>query len=105
MFYIASFYPEENIPKRVNMPRDWRPQTAPLMTEWAGQVEPGHPHPEYPRPGLVRDTWISLNGLWDLQISGYINNMFSVLMLIPFVKEQQLRVSWFPSVLSLPCPG
>ena len=49
---------------------DWRPQTAPLMTRWAALVTPESPHPEYPRPTLVRHHWLSLNGLWDLQISG-----------------------------------
>ena len=52
------------------MSADWRPQTGPLMTRWAARVTPEGPHPEYPRPQLVRPHWRSLNGLWDLQISG-----------------------------------
>lgn len=58
------------------MSGDWRPQTAPLMTRWAGQVTPEAPHPEYPRPQLVRTHWLSLNGLWDLQISGSVVNTY-----------------------------
>ena len=58
------------------MSGDWRPQTAPLMTRWAGQVTPEAPHPEYPRPQLVRQHWLSLNGLWDLQISGSVVNTY-----------------------------
>ncbi|MBS0206698.1 MAG: hypothetical protein JSS49_27795 [Planctomycetes bacterium] len=47
---------------------DWKPQPAPLMTKWAAQVNPDAPLPEYPRPQLVRDHWMNLNGLWDYAI-------------------------------------
>ena len=46
----------------------WRPQVAPLMTRWASDVNPDHPHPEYPRPQMVRDQWMSLNGVWNLEV-------------------------------------
>lgn len=47
---------------------EWKPQTAPLMTQWAADVKPDAPLPEYPRPQLVRDQWLNLNGLWDYAI-------------------------------------
>ena len=36
-----------------------------LVTRWAQDVDPRAPHPEYPRPQLVRPEWAPLNGLWD----------------------------------------
>jgi hypothetical protein len=45
----------------------WRPKTAPLMTRWAAQVDPQNPLPEYPRPQMVRDQWLNLNGIWEWQ--------------------------------------
>ncbi|WP_111669540.1 glycoside hydrolase family 2 protein [Algoriphagus litoralis] len=39
-----------------------------LKTPWSDQVDPTHPHPEYPEPQLVRDKWQSLNGPWDFAI-------------------------------------
>ena len=47
---------------------DWTPQPAPLMTKWAADVKPDAPLPEYPRPQLVREHWMNLNGLWDYAI-------------------------------------
>ena len=35
------------------------------MTRWGRQVTPDRVHPEYPRPQLVRDEWLNLNGLWQ----------------------------------------
>jgi hypothetical protein len=47
---------------------DWKPMQAPLMTQWAKDVDPAKPHPEYPRPQMVRKDWLNLNGLWDYAI-------------------------------------
>jgi hypothetical protein len=46
----------------------WRAVTGHLMTPWADDVDPRQPLPEYPRPQLVRDEWVNLNGLWDYAI-------------------------------------
>ena len=44
----------------------WKiPTGAPLLTKWAKDVSPAHPLPEYPRPQLVREDWLNLNGLWE----------------------------------------
>ena len=40
-----------------------------LNTPWTADVDPHLPHPEYPRPQLVRDSWQNLNGLWDYAIT------------------------------------
>ena len=38
------------------------------MTRWAKDVSPDNAHPEYPRPQMVREDWLNLNGLWDYAI-------------------------------------
>ncbi len=48
---------------------EWSPQRGPLLTEWAKDVSPHNVLPEYPRPQMVRDRWMNLNGLWDYQIT------------------------------------
>ena len=47
---------------------DWQPKKSPLMTRWAKDVSPEKVHPEYPRPQMVREKWVNLNGLWDYAI-------------------------------------
>ena len=47
----------------------WAPAGDKIMTEWAGQVDPANPLPEYPRPQLVRADWHNLNGLWDYAVT------------------------------------
>lgn len=47
---------------------DWQPKKAPVMTRWAKDVSPEKVHSEYPRPQMVREKWVNLNGLWDYQI-------------------------------------
>ena len=47
---------------------DWQPKKAPLMTRWAKDVSSEKVHPEYPRPQMVREKWVNLNGLWDYAI-------------------------------------
>ncbi len=43
----------------------WKPAPTPLSTQWAAQVEPAHPLPEYPRPQMTREKWQNLNGPWQ----------------------------------------
>jgi beta-galactosidase/beta-glucuronidase len=46
----------------------WQPAECPVPTRWLADVDPEMPWPSYPRPQMVRDEWISLNGLWDYSI-------------------------------------
>ncbi len=39
-----------------------------LRTPWADTVDLDAPLPDYPRPELVRERWLSLNGRWDYAI-------------------------------------
>ena len=46
----------------------WQPVEGRIMTQWAEQVSPENALPEYPRPAMVREHWLNLNGLWDYAI-------------------------------------
>lgn len=47
---------------------DWKPAEGILLSKFAKDVDPSQPLPEYPRPQMVRDSWVNLNGLWDYAI-------------------------------------
>jgi hypothetical protein len=71
----------------------WQPARAPLMTRWAVEVSPTNAWPEYPRPQLVRQDWINLNGLWDYAITAdSVDNppTYTGKILVPFPVESAL---------------
>jgi beta-galactosidase/beta-glucuronidase len=47
----------------------WNPVGDKIKTAWSSQVDSTTPWPEYPRPTLVRQQWLNLNGLWDYAIT------------------------------------
>ncbi len=47
--------------------QEWVPKKALLMSKFAQDVKPDNVLPEYPRPQLVRQKWMNLNGLWQFQ--------------------------------------
>jgi hypothetical protein len=68
-------------------------QAPPLLTKWAADVDPHNVLPEYPRPGLVRERWQSLNGYWEYAIrpSGTLPpEAFDGRILVPFPLESVL---------------
>jgi hypothetical protein len=47
----------------------WTLADNPILTKWATDVDPLKPWLQYPRPDMVRNKWINLNGLWDYAIT------------------------------------
>ena len=47
----------------------WQPAKGRLMTRWGKKVSPENVRREYPRPQMVREDWLNLNGLWQYAIS------------------------------------
>jgi hypothetical protein len=71
----------------------WRPAEGPLMTQWAKDISPENVHPEYPRPQMVRQDWMNLNGLWDYAIRPKDQQQpeeFDGQILVPFPIESAL---------------
>ena len=46
----------------------WQPAGNRIATEWKAEVNPENAWKEYPRPQLVRNKWMNLNGLWQYAI-------------------------------------
>jgi hypothetical protein len=47
----------------------WTKKEAPVTTPWFDEVSPVNALPEYPRPTMVRERWLNLNGLWNYAIT------------------------------------
>jgi hypothetical protein len=72
---------------------EWKPAEGPLLTRWAKEVSPDNALPEYPRPQMVRDPWLNLNGLWDYKIvpeDAAEPDDFEGQILVPFPVESAL---------------
>ena len=65
---------------------DWQPADGPLKTRWAKDVSPANALPEYPRPQMVRQDWLNLNGLWDIKLG----ESPEVKILVPYPIESAL---------------
>lgn len=75
--------------------QEWKPAGDKIRTTWAEKIDPAHPHPEYPRPQLVRrDNWQNLNGLWEYAITDQsataVPNNWEGQILVPFAIESAL---------------
>jgi len=71
----------------------WQPIRGRLMTKWARNVTPDDVHPEYPRPQMVREQWLNLNGLWEYAIrtrDEVVPEVFDGNILVPFAVESAL---------------
>ncbi|MBX3253055.1 MAG: beta-galactosidase [Chitinophagaceae bacterium] len=95
----------------------WQPVSGKIMTEWAAQVDPANPLPEYPRPQLTRKSWINLNGLWQYSIlpkqsADNQPTSFDGNILVPFAVESALSgvgktvgkdsVLWYKRTIEMP---
>lgn len=70
LLLLLVFVAVHSVPLSAQPQGEWQPAESPLLTEWADDINPDSPLPEYPRPKMRRDHWTNLNGLWDFQISG-----------------------------------
>ncbi|MBN1844631.1 MAG: hypothetical protein JW810_03035, partial [Sedimentisphaerales bacterium] len=52
---------------RFQTPQTWAMKQANLMTRWSADIDPNAILPEYPRPQMVREDWLNLNGIWQYQ--------------------------------------
>ena len=70
----------------------WSPVGNNIKTEWAAKVDPSNPLPEYPRPQMVRNDWVNLNGLWNYAITESSAKTFKSegRILVPFAVESSL---------------
>ena len=94
--------------------RAWQMKQAPLMTDWAQQVNTNAPLPEYPRPQMVRSNWLNLNGIWQFQSGNSndpvpTNQVLSSEILVPFPMEsaisgvkQYYPRSWYRRAFTVP---
>jgi beta-galactosidase/beta-glucuronidase len=96
--------------------QSWSVVPGKLTTSWTARVDPQHPLPEYPRPQLVRSSWMNLNGLWQYSIlpnsTEVIPAAFSGNILVPFAVESSLSgvaktvgkdsVIWYQRTFEIP---
>ena len=85
-----------------------------LKTRWADEAMCDMPLPEYPRPQMVREDWVNLNGMFDFAITGDIDwcDEYNDEIRVPFAVESCLsgickRVSakdrlWYRKKITLP---
>ena len=72
--------------------QEWAPVGENIRTTWADQLDPANPLPAYPRPQMVRQDWMNLNGLWNYAITDASAESFDVQgkILVPFAIESSL---------------
>lgn len=71
---------------------DWTPAGDRIMTTWGENLDPSDVLPEYPRPQLVRDRWVNLNGLWHYAVTDAQTepDKMDGAILVPFAVESAL---------------
>ena len=72
--------------------QQWTPVGENIKTQWAETIDPNNPHPEYPRPQMVRANWMNLNGMWNYAITEAAAETFQPegKILVPFAVESSL---------------
>ena len=70
-------------------------QAAQMMTQWGEKVTAENAWRSYPRPQMVRDGWINLNGEWDYAVTSVTNTpgrpeKWDGKILVPFPLESAL---------------
>lgn len=87
----------------------------PLTTVFGENLDKEHPLQEYPRPQMVRDSYINLNGSWSYAITGTDTppSVFQGSILVPFSPEAPLsgvtrqlqpeEYLWYRTMLPINC--
>jgi len=84
-----------------------------VITRWGAALDPDAILPEYPRPQLVRDSYLNLNGRWEYAITtGDVPAAYDGDILVPFSPESPLsgvnrqlqphETLWYRRTLTLP---
>lgn len=72
----------------------WEMKKARIMTPWSESIDPENVLPEYPRPQMVRDNWINLNGVWNFtkvsEMSYNPTQKYDQKILVPFPMESAI---------------
>ena len=68
--------------------RTKRPRTVALTTPFEGEA--AIPFAEYPRPQMKRDSYLSLNGTWTLQIETPKKTVYDGTITVPFPPESRI---------------
>ena len=63
-----------------------------MLTHWADTLDRAQPLPEYPRPQMVRDSYLNLNGPWSYAITTSAQKPAQAdgTILVPFSPESEL---------------
>ncbi|MEM6843142.1 MAG: sugar-binding domain-containing protein [Bacteroidota bacterium] len=80
-------------PAEQEAPPEWQPQAVSITTQWSEDVSPNSVYQEYPRPQMVREQWLNLNGLWEYAITdkdGGMPTEYQGSILVPFPIESAL---------------
>ncbi len=94
----------------------WKMAGNKIISPWAEKVDPANPLPLYPRPQMVRDNWVNLNGMWQYTIlpktQESIPAAFAGQILVPFAVESALSgvgktvgkdsVLWYERTIKVP---
>lgn len=63
-----------------------------MLTRWGRALDRDRPLPDYPRPQLVRDSWVNLNGVWEhaFTTSPHRPSAYDGPIVVPFSPEAEL---------------
>ena len=114
--YLLTFISLVTLPVIISAQKsEWQIAGDKITTPWAEKVDPSNPLPEYPRPQMVRDSWKSLNGLWEYAITQAGDSMpkiFQGRILVPFAVESALsgvgkavgpdKILWYRTTFTVP---